>query len=45
MAELMLEGKLVDGDTAHVRLKDGKVIIEKEDAPAKEEQPADAAKA
>ncbi len=45
VAELMLEGKLVDGDTAHVRLKDGKVIIEKEDAPAKEEQPADAAKA
>ena len=45
VAELMLEGKLLSGDTAHVRLKDGKVIIEKEDAPAKEEQPADAAKA
>ena len=29
VAELMLEGKLVDGDTAHVRLKDGKVVIEK----------------
>ena len=45
VAELMLEGKLLSGDTAHVRLKDGKVVIEKEDAPAKEEQPADAAKA
>ena len=29
VAELMLEGKLLDGDTAHVRLKDGKVVIEK----------------
>ena len=29
VAELMLEGKLLDGDTAHVRLKDGKVVVEK----------------
>ena len=29
VAELMLEGKLLGGDTAHVRLKDGKVVIEK----------------
>ena len=29
VAELMLEGKLLSGDTAHVRLKDGKVVIEK----------------
>ena len=29
VAELVLEGKLLSGDTAHVRLKDGKVVIEK----------------
>ena len=29
VAEQMLEGQLVSGDTAHVRLKDGKVVIEK----------------
>ena len=29
VAEQMLEGKLQSGDTAHVRLKDGKVVIEK----------------
>ena len=29
VAEQMLEGSLKSGDTAHVRLKDGKVVIEK----------------
>ena len=29
VAEKMLEGQLKSGDTAHVRLKDGKVVIEK----------------
>ena len=29
VAEQMLEGSLQSGDTAHVRLKDGKVVIEK----------------
>ncbi len=29
VAEQMLEGKLQSGDTAHIRLKDGKVVIEK----------------
>ena len=29
VAEMMLEGELKSGDTAHVRLKDGKVVIEK----------------
>ena len=29
VAEKMLEGELKSGDTAHVRLKDGKVVIEK----------------
>ncbi|MBQ7485809.1 MAG: ATP-dependent Clp protease ATP-binding subunit [Oscillospiraceae bacterium] len=29
VAEQMLEGKLLSGDTAHVRLQDGKVVIEK----------------
>ena len=29
VAEQMLEGNLQSGDTAHVRLKDGKVVIEK----------------
>ena len=32
MAELMLEGKLKSGDTAHVRLRDGKVAIDSESA-------------
>ena len=30
VAELMLEGKLKSGDTAHVRLRDGKVVIDSE---------------
>ena len=38
MAELMLEGKLQGGDTARICLRDGKVTIEKETSPAKEEQ-------
>ena len=29
VAEKMLEGELKSGDTAHVRLKDGKIVIEK----------------
>lgn len=29
VAEQMLEGTLQSGDTAHVRLRDGKVVIEK----------------
>ena len=29
VAEQILEGKLQSGDTAHVCLKDGKVVIEK----------------
>ena len=29
VAEKMLEGELKSGDTAHVRLRDGKVVIEK----------------
>ena len=29
VAEMMLEGELKSGDTAHVRLKEGKVVIEK----------------
>ena len=29
VAEQMLDGKLQSGDTAHVRLKDDKVVIEK----------------
>ncbi|NLU24275.1 MAG: ATP-dependent Clp protease ATP-binding subunit [Clostridiales bacterium] len=29
VAELMLEGRLKSGDTAHIRLKDGKVAVEK----------------
>ena len=44
VAELMLEGKLRSGDTARIRLADGKVTIEKEAASAPE-QPADAPKA
>ena len=39
MAEQMLEGKLRSGGTAHVRLKDGKVVIESESAPADAPQP------
>ena len=38
VAELMLEGKLQGGDTARICLRDGKVAIEKETSPAKEEQ-------
>ena len=38
VAELMLEGKLQGGDTARICLRDGKVAIEKEASPAKEEQ-------
>ena len=38
VAELMLEGKLQGGDTARICLRDGKVTIEKEASPAKEEQ-------
>ncbi len=34
VAELMLEGKLKSGDTAHVRLRDGKVVIDSEAVPA-----------
>ena len=36
VAEKMLEGALKSGDTAHVRLRDGKVVIESEAAPAAE---------
>ena len=36
VAEQMLEGNLKSGDTAHVRLRDGKVVIESEAAPAAE---------
>ena len=39
VAEQMLEGRLRSGDTAHVRLKDGKVVIESESAPADAPQP------
>ena len=36
VAVKMLEGQLKSGDTAHVRLRDGKVVIESEAAPAAE---------
>ena len=36
VAEKMLEGALKSGDTAHVRLRDGKVVIESEAAHAAE---------
>ena len=39
VAEQMLEGKLKTGGTAHVRLKDGKVVIESEGVPADAPQP------
>ena len=39
VAEQMLEGRLRSGGTAHVRLKDGKVAIESESAPADAPQP------
>ena len=39
VAEQMLEGRLRNGGTAHVRLKDGKVVIESESAPADAPQP------
>ena len=44
VAEQMLEGKLRSGDTAHIRLRDGKVVIDAETAPAAE-APAEAAAA
>ena len=44
VAEQMLEGKLRSGDTAHIRLRDGKVVIDAEAAPAAE-APAEAAAA
>ena len=47
VAELMLEGKLKSGDTAHVRLRDGKVVIDSEAVPAEAvsaaEEPAETA--
>ncbi len=43
VAELMLEGKLQGGDTARICLRNGKVAIEKEASPAKEEQSEGAA--
>ena len=43
VAEKMLEGALKSGDTAHVRLRDGKVVIESEAAPAAE-APAETSK-
>ena len=39
VAEQMLEGRLRSGGTAHVRLHDGKVVIESESAPADAPQP------
>ena len=39
VAEQMLEGRLRSGGTAHVRLKDGKVVIESESASADAPQP------
>ncbi len=39
VAEQMLEGKLRSGDTAHIRLRDGKVVIEAE--PTAEAETAD----
>ena len=39
VAEQMLEGRLRSGGTAHVRLKDDKVVIESESAPADAAQP------
>ena len=39
VAEQMLEGRLRSGGTAHVRLKDGKVVIESESEPADAPQP------
>ena len=44
VAEKMLEGALKSGDTAHVRLRDGKVVIESEAASAAE-VPAETPKA
>ena len=43
VAEKMLEGQLKSGDTAHVRLRDGKVVIESEAASAAE-APAETSK-
>ena len=42
VAELMLEGKLKSGDTAHVRLRDGKVVIDSEAVPAEAAPAAEA---
>ena len=42
VAELMLEGKLKSGDTAHVRLRDGKVAIDSESAAPAESSAAPA---
>ena len=42
VAELMLEGKLKSGDTAHVRLRDGKVVIDSEAVPAEAVSAAEA---
>ena len=42
VAELMLEGKLKSGDTAHVRLRDGKVVIDSETVPAEAVSAAEA---
>ena len=39
VAEQMLEGRLRSGGTAHVRLHDGKVVIESESVPADAPQP------
>ena len=39
VAEQMLEGRLRSGGTAHVRLKDGKVVIESERAPSNFRRP------
>ena len=40
VAEQMLEGKLKSGDTARIRLQDGKVVIEAEAAPTAAEEEA-----
>lgn len=42
VAELCWEGKLKSGDTAHVRLRDGKVVIDSEAVPAEAVSAAEA---
>ena len=42
VAEKMLEGQLKSGDTAHVRLRDGKVVIDSEAVPAEAVSAAEA---